>query len=188
MSVRGACGVVVAAAAVLALGGVPGRERAVVAGGPSSSGQSLEALEATVAAHPENLPSRVELAKAYLDARSPGLALSLLRDAPEGQQHVPSVEHMEARVMIEQGRVKDALALEQHVLSVCGADEMTARPTAAAAPANGCDFWLVVSATRRAEILRELAARGVEDPVAEPEASLVAYHTATHEARLALVE
>ena len=188
MSIRGACGVVVAAAAVLALGGVPGRERAVVAAS-GAGGQNLEQLEATVAAHPGILSARVELAHAYLDANSPGLALSLLADAPESQQHQPSVEHMAARVLIEEGRVKDALALEQHVLSVCQSDGSTARPSPASAPDGaGCDFWLVVSATRRAEILRELVARGVEDPQAQPEASLVAYHNATHEARLALVE
>jgi hypothetical protein len=181
MSIRGACGVIFAAAAVMTLGSVPGRERAVVA----DAGARVEALEAAVAAHPAELASRIELAQAYLDVESPGLALSTLSSAPESQQSQPQVEHMIARVMIEQGRAKDALALEEKVLSTCGGDlPSVGHP----ATATGCDFWLVVSATRRAEILAQLVQRGVEDPIAQPEASLVAYHNATHEARVALVE
>jgi predicted Zn-dependent protease len=180
MSIRGACGVVFAAAAVMSLGSVPGRERAVVENRVQDRVQDhasqLERLEAAVASHPERLSARIELAQGYLDAASPGLALGALSRIPEAQRHSPSVEHMEARVLIEQGRAKDALALEQHVIQACSADQ----------PAAGCDFWVVVSATRRAEILQALVQRGVEDPIAEPEASLVAYHTATHEARLAL--
>jgi hypothetical protein len=182
MSIRGACCAVFGAAAIMTLASSPGRERAVVA----DRGSKVEKLEATVAAHPAELRSRIELAQAYLDADSPGLALSTLSGAPASQQSQPTVEHMIARVMIEQGRAKDALALERRVLDTCGGDEMPsiAHPTTPA----GCDFWLVVSATRRAEILEQLVQRGVEDPLAQPEASLVAYHNATHEARLAAVE
>jgi hypothetical protein len=183
MSIRGACGVVVAAAAVLTLGSIPGRERAVV--DAAETGARLERLEAAVAAHPAVLAPRIELAQAYLDAQSPGLALSTLSSAPPSQQNQPMVEHMVARVMIEQGRAKDALALEQKVLESCGGDTLPS--LAHPVTPGGCDFWLVVSATRRAEILKELVQRGVEDPIAQPEASLVAYHNATHEARLALV-
>jgi hypothetical protein len=174
MSIRGACGVVFAAAAVMTLGSMPGRERPLVAD-PTSR---LEALEASVATHPDQLPARIELAQAYLDAQSPGLALSTLERTPLAQRTNPATLHMEARVMVEQGRAKDALALEQRVLQGCTADH----------PSAGCDFWVVVSATRRAEILQAMVSRGVEDPIAQPEASLVAYHSATHEARLALAE
>ena len=48
MSIRGACGMVFAAAAVMTLGALPGREHAVVAAG---EGRALR-LEAEVAAHP----------------------------------------------------------------------------------------------------------------------------------------
>jgi hypothetical protein len=132
-----------------------------------------------VAAHPEDAVSRTSLARAYLDAGSPGLAWRALAGAPAAQQHQPAIEHMAARVLIEQGKAKDALALERSVLATCGGDP---------SPANGCDTFLIVSATRRADILEQLVAQGVEDAVAQPEASLIAYHNATHEARLAVAE
>lgn len=176
MSIRGACGVVFAGA-VLMLGGLPGREHAVVA----SAGERVERLEADVAAHPGDLASRTELARAYLDAQSPGLAWRAIAEAPEAQRGEPAVQHMAARVLIEQGKANEALALERSVLATCGAEPSTVS-------GRGCDFWLIVSATRRAAILQELVQHGVEDAIAEPEASLVAYHNATHEARLTVVE
>jgi hypothetical protein len=88
---------------------------------------------------------------------------------------------MAARVFIEQGRAQEALALERSVLGTCGTD--TSAPMAA-----GCDFWVIVSATRRAGILEQLVKDGVEDAIAQPEASLVAYHKATHETHLAVAE
>jgi hypothetical protein len=176
MSIRGAC-VVVFAAAVMTLGTLPGRERAVFAAG--ENGERALRLEAQVAAHPEDIASRTELARAYLDAGSPGLAWRALSETPQVQAHAPQVLHMEARVLIEQGKAKDALALERSVLTACGDDP--------SAPGEGCDFWLVVSASRRAAILQELVVQGVEDAIAAPEASLVAYHNATHEARLSVV-
>ena len=42
------------------------------------------------------------------------------------------------------------------------------------------------TATRRADILRELVSLGVEDAQAHPEMSLVAYQNATREARIAV--
>jgi hypothetical protein len=178
MSIRGACGMVVVAAAVMSLGPLPGREHSVVA----EAGPRVERLEAEVASHPSDLAVRSELAQAYLDGRSPGLAWGTLADAPESQRQAPALEHLAARVLIEQGDTRGALAMERSVLATCGEE-----PSAEAAHA-GCDYWLIVSATRRAGILEELVHQGVEDAIAHPEASLVAYHKATHEARLAFVE
>ena len=59
------------------------------------------------------------------------MAWSVLAAAPASQQHEPTIEHLAARVLIEQGDAKGALALERSVLSTCGEE-----PTAA-----GCDFW-----------------------------------------------
>jgi predicted Zn-dependent protease len=180
MSIRGACGVVFAAA-VLTLGSLPGRERAVFAAPEGlDRGERALMLEAQVAAHPADSLSRTSLAKVYLDAGSPGLAWRTLSTAPAAQQDDPALQHMAARVLIEQGQAKDALALERRVLATCGNDP--------AGTAPGCDAWLIISATRRADILDELVRQGVDDAVAHPEASLVAYHNATHEARLAVAE
>ena len=174
MSVRNACGVVFAAA-LMTLGTVPGREHPVV----GALGTPIERLEARLAAEPSDLASRTELARAYLDAESPGLAWSTLASAPAAQQNRPELEHMAARVLIAQGKAKDALALEERVLATCDADPVE--------PAR-CNVSLVASATRRADILQELVKQGVEDAVAQPEASLVAYHRATREARVTVVE
>lgn len=178
MSIRGACGMVFAAA-ILTLGALPGREHAVVRG----AGQQVERLEAQVAAHPTDSASRIELARAYLDAASPGLAWSALASAPDAQQRAPAVQHMAARILIEQGKASQALALERGVLATCAQDVSDGR-----VHEPGCDFSLVVSAARRANILQELVKQGVEDAIAQPEASLVAYHDATHEARFAITE
>jgi hypothetical protein len=55
-------------------------------------------------------------------------------------------------------------------------------PTAPSEP--GCDALLLASAVRRASILKELVALGVEDTRAQPEESFVAYQNATREARV----
>jgi hypothetical protein len=86
------------------------------------------------------------------------------------------VDHLYARALLDQGRAVDALAVEERVLDAC-----TPRMGA-----GSCDTWLIASATRRADILRQLVQLGVEDANAHPEASLVAYHNATREARLAV--
>jgi hypothetical protein len=174
MSIRGACGVVFAAA-ILTMGSLPGREKAVFAAGEPRP--LVERLEAEVAAHPGDIQSRTALAHAYLDGGSPGLALRTLAEAPGPQRDAPAVQHMEARVLIEQGKAADALALEKKVLATCGDGSTTVA---------GCDSYLVISATRRADILGELVQRGIEDAVAQPEASLVAYHSVSHDARLAV--
>jgi predicted Zn-dependent protease len=172
MSVRGACAVLFAAA-VMTMGTLPGRERPVFAA--LEGGERAERLEAQVAAHPGDAISRTALAQAYLDAGSPGLAWRALAATPAVQRHDPAVEHMQARILIEQGRAREALAFERDVLATCG-DE----------PSTACDAYLMVSATRRAAILEQLVQQGVEDAISQPEASLVAYHNATHEARLSV--
>src|SRR5207237_371665 len=80
------------------------------------------------------------------------------------------VEHVYARALLDEGRAADALSVEREVLKTCTTLDV-------------CDAWLVASARRRADILEELVARGVEDARAEPEASAVAYYNATREAR-----
>jgi hypothetical protein len=169
---------VFAAAALMTMGALPGREHTVVA----DAGPEVLRLEADVAAHPADLSLRTELAQTYLDARSPGLAWRVLAETPDTERSEPVVQHLAARVLIEQGKAGEALAMERSVLSTCTEDGAVERTR------EGCNFWLIVSATRRADILEELVTSGVDDAIAHPEASLVAYHKATHEARLAIAE
>jgi len=156
--------------ALLAASGTQ-RERPVI-DGPRATG--IGALESDARADPRD-PRRVaRLAQAYVDARVPGLALGLVEDCDTvGTREDPRVQHAYARALLEQGRAADALAVERKVVARCVEGE-------------ACDPWLLASATRRADILRELVQLGVEDAIAQPETAAVAYTNATREARLAI--
>jgi hypothetical protein len=170
--------VLMAASALWLASGVQ-REHPVLSVGASAT---LERLEAQVAAHPENAVALRDLSQSYLEARAPGLAMSLIEHAPVVVRADPRVDHAYARALLDEGRAEEALAVERHVLDMCAG---------AATPGHdsrGCDTWLIASATRRADILRELVQLGVEDAQAHPEASAVAYQNATREARLSVVE
>jgi hypothetical protein len=168
-------GLVLLAAGALWMASGTEREHAVLAPvGQASNPTGMAGLEAEVAASPNDDAKLRTLAQAYLDARAPGLALAVLERAPEQVRVRTRVRHLYARVLLEEGRAQDALAVERSVLKTCTL-------------ADGiCDAWLVASAQRRADILEELVGLGVEDARAEPEASAVAYHNATREARLAV--
>ncbi len=142
------------------------REKAVLAEGHEGN---VKALEATYAARPDNASLR-DLAQGYLDAAAPGLALNAIESAPVALRNDPHIEHVYARALLDSGRASDALAAEERVLQTC--DKV------------GCDTWLLASATRRADILRELEKLGVDDAQAYPESASVAYHAATRQALL----
>jgi hypothetical protein len=152
---------------------------------PVEQTEAVRSLESDVAAHPENARARRDLAQAYLDARSPGLALTLIESSPKSVRHAAIVDHVYARALIDEGRSADALAAEERVLAVCDTDQEQADEESVPTQRD-CQTWLLVSATRRADILKQLVALGVEDAQAHPEASAVAYANATREARLAI--
>lgn len=135
---------------------------------------SLQTLEARVVAAPGDDRARRDLAQAYLDARSPGLAIRVVESAPEAVRRQPTVEHVYARALTENGQSGDALRAERRALAACDF-----------AP-QSCDVWFLASATRRVDILEELVHFGIEDAQAHPERSAVAYHNATRQARLAI--
>lgn len=145
---------------------------------PAQQTEAVRRLEATVAEHPNDANARRDLAQAYLDARSPGLALRAIESSPASVRHAPIVDHVYARALLEEGRTQDALAAEDLVLAACSDEN--------AAPNHDCQTWLLVSATRRHDIMSELVSLGVEDAPAHPEAAAVAYTNATREARLAV--
>jgi hypothetical protein len=174
MGLRAVSGVVLAAVASIWLASGTQREKPIL---NEEQAARVGALEANLASHPTD-PSAVRgLAQAYLEARAPGLALSVIETSPTAVRRDASVEHLYARALLDQGRAADALAAEQRVIDACapGMDGTSA-----------CDTWLLAAATRRADILRQLVELGVEDANAHPEASAVAYHNATREARLAV--
>ncbi len=169
-------GVVLAAVAALWLASGTQRERPVLAT-TEEHNEAVRAMEANVATSPTDAAEVQKLAQAYLDAASPGLALSVIEGAPVAVRHEPFIDHLYARALLDQGRAVDALAAEQRVLQRCAVAMDGTLP---------CDTWLLAAATRRADILVQLVALGVEDANAYPEVSAVAYHNATREARLAV--
>jgi hypothetical protein len=146
------------------------REKRVV--GDTTHTDRVALLEEQAAASPADAARVRELAQAYLDARAPGMALASIERAPDAVRREPSVEHLYARALLDQGRSADALAAERHVLAYCAAPSVEV-------PA--CSPYLIASATRRAEILEQLVTLGVEDANAHPEASSLAYHNATRQ-------
>lgn len=139
---------------------------------------SRVATHEEAAAHSPNDPAKVrELAQAYLDARQPGMALATIERAPVEVRSEPTVEHLYARALLDQGRSADALAAERRVLDHC-ADPSPTGPV--------CSTWLIASATRRADILEQLVQLGIEDANAHPEASSLAYHNATRQVSLSV--
>ena len=151
------------------------RETALLGAGAP---QPVRDLEATVAAAPDDPNALCGLARAYLEARQPGLAVVLVEGASRATRANPGVQHVYARALVDEGRNDQALGAERRVLQAC-------RPLAeGGATPPGCDAVLLASATRRAEILEVLLALGVEDAPAHPEETLVAYQNATREARV----
>jgi hypothetical protein len=168
-------GLVLAAAGAIWMASGTQRESAVLSPvGQASDPTAVVGLEAEVARSPGDDAKLRTLAQAYLDARAPGLALAVIERAPDEVRGRAKVEHLYARALLEEGHAQDALAVERTVLRTCTIGE------------GICDAWLIASARRRADILEELVGLGVEDARAEPEASAVAYHNATREARLAV--
>jgi hypothetical protein len=146
------------------------REKRVV--GDAQTGDKMAVLENQVAAQPTDAAKLRELAQSYLDARQPGMALATIERAPVAIRQDPTVEHIYARALLDQGRSADALAAERRVLARC-ADPSVNAPT--------CSTFLIASATRRADILEQLVQLGVEDANANPEASSLAYQNATRQ-------
>ncbi len=157
------------------------RERALLSDGPGAAAERVRACEAAAAGHQDDPEAMRALAQAYLDAEQPGLALGVLEGAPALRSDART-RHLYARALLDQGRNDDALAAEATVVTACmpAADRLSA-----AQSGPGCDAVLLASAVRRAAILKELVALGVEDTQAQPEASFVAYQNATREARVA---
>lgn len=169
MGLRALSTMLLVAAFALLLASGTQREKPVLAEGHDAAIRTLEI--AYSARH--DATSLRELAQGYLDAGAPGLAVSAIESAPQTLRSDPRVEHTYARSLLDSGRASDALVAEQNVLKTC--DE------------RGCDTWLLASAMRRADILKELEKLGVDDAQAYPESASVAYHAATRQARFSSV-
>jgi hypothetical protein len=175
MSVKGWNVAVLVAIGAIWFCGTTQREKPVV--GDASRTGPVAALETKAAGRPNDPAALRELAQAYLDIHQPGMAIGTIERATPAMRAEPTVEHLYARALLDQGRSADALAAEKRVLSMC-ADPSIEVPT--------CSTWLIASATRRAEIIEQLVQLGVEDANAQPEASSLAYHNATRQVSLSV--
>lgn len=170
MDLRTRCVVVLSALGTLWLASGTQREHKVLSDVKTGRVAGLEVAYAESDHDPKKLQ---ELGQAYLDTSQPGLALGVIDAAPENIRHLPTVDHVYARALLDQGRASDALVVERRVLDSC-------------ATQNNCDPWLLASATRRADILQELVQLNIDDVQAHPEVSSIAYHNATRQATLAV--
>ena len=178
MSLKGWNVAILVAIGAIWFAGSTQREKRVVG---DSHTDRVALLEEQAAAAPSD-PARVrELAQAYLDARAPGMALASIERAPQAVRVDPTVEHLYARALLDQGRSADALAAERRVLAACSDSSSAEVRTEVRAEVPACSTYLIASATRRAEILEQLVTLGVEDANAHPEASSLAYHNATRQ-------
>src|SRR5262245_14619449 len=106
MGLRATSGVVLAAVASIWLASGTQREKPIL---NEDQAAKVGALEANVASNPTD-PSAIRgLAQAYLEARAPGLALSVIETSPTSVRRDPTVEHLYARALLDQGRAVDAL-------------------------------------------------------------------------------
>lgn len=169
MELRAVNFVILAAVGALFLASGTQREHAVISDGKTDSVRTLEADYATKSGDAVSLAA---LMQGYIDAQAPGLAIAALESADPAIQGAPKVQHVYARALVEAGRANEALAAEQRVLDACAAND------------SACDSWLIASATRRSDIMRQMVSLGIEDAQAYPEASAIAYASATREARL----
>lgn len=169
MGLKGWNVAILVAIGVIWLAGSTQREKRVVG---DAHTDRVALLEEQVAANPQDESHLRDLAQAYLDARAPGMALAAIEHAPRALRLEPTVDHLYARALLDQGRSADALAAERRVLAAC---------SSSAASAPTCSAYLIASATRRADILEQLVILGIEDANAHPEASSLAYHNATRQ-------
>lgn len=132
----------------------------------------VAALESDTAANPSSVAALQSLMQAYLEGHTPGLALRAYDSAPAAIQSEPSVGHLYARALVDEGNARGALAAEELVLARC--------------QHRTCSSFLVASATHRASVLHTMIDLGVTDAQAEPEKAEIAYQNATRQVAIAM--
>lgn len=125
---------------------------------------ALAELERTYLEAPRDPVKRAALVQGYLAAKAPGAASALLaRELHAVREHaLPSVDllHLAAAVEFQMGHASGALTLETEAKQRC------------------VDLPLCADIDRRHALLQEFVRLGVEDPIAHPEESAIAYQRA----------
>jgi hypothetical protein len=133
----------------------------------------MTALETSASLSPtsENVAA---LATAYLDRDQPGLASAVLEKVPADVRRSPELGHLQARALFQRGRPREALVTAKEVQDSC------------ASPAPGaprCSAWLTAKTSRQVAFFREVVGAGIEDPRADPAATMAAYERSAREVR-----
>jgi hypothetical protein len=163
----------------LVLGGIAwmlaqGTETQAVTLLPEGKTPNLEGVAAleTQAALSPTAPAVAELAGAYLDRDQPGLATAVIEKASIEIRSRPDIGQLHARALFNRGQAREALAVARDANSRCDALGV------------GCAPWLVAKTSRQLAFLEEVVAAGIEDPQADPAATMAAYERSAREVRL----
>lgn len=132
--------------------------------------ERLQQLESQAAVAP-TAGSVAALAGAYLDHNQSGLATAVLEKAPRELRDRPEIAHLYARALFHRGRAREALAVARDASQTC-------------ADGGACAPWLVAKTTRQVAFFEQMVAAGIDDPQANPDATLAAYDRSTHAVRL----
>lgn len=133
-------------------------------------GPELAPLEVAVSRNPADANALHALADAYLERAAPGLAQAALDRAPAAVQISARIADARARSLTDLGLPEPALAAQQRALEACAEE--------------ACPPAMLARAERRARWLKELVRLGVEDSLADPEKTELAYRLAMREVRL----
>lgn len=133
-----------------------------------SAPSGLAALEREVAASPDDSVKRTALVRAYFDAKAPGAASAIVSEALRRarQAGAPPIDllHQAASVEFQMGRASVAANLESEARAACTG--LSPQPS------------LCVEVERRHALLQEFVRLGIEDAIAHPEESALAYQRA----------
>jgi len=137
---------------------------------PGVTPANIQQLESAAAVAP-SAHTVAELANAYLDRSQPGLATAVLEKAPRTVRDRPEVAQLYARALFHRGHAREALAVAREVNEVC-------------IDGNTCAPWLVAKTVRQVAFFEQVVAAGIDDPHADPSATVAAYERSAHEVRL----
>lgn len=130
----------------------------------------IQQLESQAAVAP-SAPAVAALASAYLDRRQSGLATAVLEKAPRDVLDRPEIAHLYARALFHRGHAREALAVAREASQTC-------------AEGTSCAPWLIAKTARQVAFFEQVVNAGIDDPQANPDATLAAYDRSTHEVRL----
>jgi hypothetical protein len=164
-------GLALAGIGYLALGGAQLTARPVVDQTLACEFDSLE----IAAAQKRDAGSITSLAGAYLERDQPGLATTVIESASSEVRQRPEVAQLHARALFGRGHAREALAVARGVADSCDPDVADHAP---------CPAWLVAKSTRQLAFLEEVVAAGIDDPQADPAATMAAYERSSREVRL----